>query len=78
MFSQVLKAAPPAKAPSDEVPLTAYKQTCDGCRWRVDGIKCDAFPDGIPAAILLRVFDHHYSYDQGGVSDEGITYSPDQ
>lgn len=70
MFAQVLKAPAP-----DEVKITAYKQTCDGCRWRIDGITCDAFPDGIPAAILLGVFDHTHHYEGPDGDDNGITFA---
>lgn len=74
MYSAILKAP---KKPDDFVPLTALTQTCTGCRWRVDGVTCEAFPDGIPPAILLGVFDHHYHFEDVGYDDQGVTFSPE-
>jgi hypothetical protein len=72
MFQAILKAGT-ADAP---IPITAYKQTCDGCKWRVDGITCDAFPEGIPTEILLGVFDHHAPYESEGLDDGGLQFTP--
>ena len=72
MFSTILK-----QEPSDKVEIVAHKQTCDGCLWRKDGITCEAFPGGIPAPILLGVWDHHYHYESGPVNDNGIVFEPD-
>lgn len=72
MFASILKAAKP---PADRVDLVAPEQTCTGCRWRIDGLVCEAFPEGIPPAILLGVYDHHYHYEDAEYDDEGVTFA---
>ena len=74
MFATVLKAP---KKPSDVIPITANAQTCTGCRWRIDGITCDAFPEGIPTAILVGAFDHTHHYKRDDGDDQGVTYQPE-
>lgn len=37
-----------------------------------DRLTCDAFPDGIPDAILKSGYDHRKRYR----GDQGITYEP--
>ena len=48
---------------------------CAGCKHLVDGdaLKCKAFPDGIPAAILWSKADHRRPYP----NDNGIRYEPE-
>lgn len=46
---------------------------CDSCRHlRSGGARCNAFPDGIPSAILVNNHDHHKPFP----GDHGILYSP--
>lgn len=76
MFAAVLKAEPvkDQDLPGNIQPIT---QTCTGCLWRrPDGVSCDAFPEGIPKPILLGAYDHTAYYDDGTVSDEGLTFYP--
>jgi len=73
MFTKILKQTPPAEAN----PLQALPQLCPGCLWRGhDGVTCEAFPEGIPNAILLGVFDHHAHYEDEHHNDQGITFTP--
>lgn len=74
MFADILKKA---KDPEDTVMAT--QSLCAQCIWmdRMSGIKCDAFPNGIPLEILLGVFDHHYHYDQNGTDDGGLVFTSD-
>lgn len=49
---------------------------CLTCRHRVKGvhpIACDAFPGGVPDAILRNQHDHRQPYP----GDHGILYEPD-
>jgi hypothetical protein len=34
-----------------------HNPPCNFCRHRFDGIKCTAFPDGIPAEVVGRIDD---------------------
>ena len=45
---------------------------CDTCRHRRDVATCDAFPSGIPIAILVGEADHRRPYP----GDGGIRYEP--
>ena len=47
---------------------------CIRCRHRRPGVhdKCDAFPDGIPIAILTDEHDHHLPYP----GDHGMQFEP--
>ena len=72
MFANVLKAV------KEVNPLEANPITCTGCAWRnKDGVTCEAFPAGIPLPILLGIFDHHAHYEDEDVSDEGLTFYPE-
>ena len=46
-------------------------EQCRKCRFYAEGIRCRAFPDGIPRAILSGKHDHakHYSGDRGFTFD---------
>lgn len=45
---------------------------CLSCVRFLDDNKCEAFPDGIPEAIIKNEVDHHYSY----TGDNGLLFSP--
>ncbi len=47
---------------------------CFECRrlLPVKGMKCEAFPDGIPDAILLNEHDHHAPFP----GDHGLQFEP--
>lgn len=47
---------------------------CDTCRFRADGLKCRAYPRGIPHAILSGRHDHRKPY----LDDRGFLYEPDE
>ena len=45
---------------------------CQTCRWyKPSSANCEAFPDGIPLAILIGAWDHAYPF-----GDEDLTYEP--
>lgn len=72
MYSAVLKAV----KPDGDDTVEPVPQTCYGCKWRVDGLVCEAFPKGIPLPILFGVFDHHYHYEDSTSDDNGVVFSP--
>lgn len=39
-----------------------------------DPSTCEAFPGGIPMAVLTGFYDHRIQYSTGEVDDGGITY----
>lgn len=56
--------------------FSANAISCTNCAWRREGgITCDAFPNGIPGAILLGAFDHTAHYNDGVDNDEGLTFT---
>ena len=46
---------------------------CWGCIHLQPGLKCDAFPDGIPADITESRFDHRMPYP----GDNGVLFAQD-
>lgn len=54
------------------------KNQCSRCRWldRENPVTCHAFPGGIPTVILLGDVDHSVPYNEEGVSDDGLVFSP--
>jgi hypothetical protein len=53
------------------------KTQCTDCLWRHQGeLTCDAFPKGIPIAILVGAYDHTAYYKDGPLTDGGLTYTP--
>lgn len=55
-----------------EILVNAVKY-CNNCKHRYPhGIKCDAFPDRIPTAVLIGDIDHRLPID----GDHGIQYEP--
>jgi hypothetical protein len=39
-------------------------------------VTCEAFPQAIPYAIFMGLFDHSHPYDYEGQDDHGMTYIP--
>jgi hypothetical protein len=46
------------------------------CKNYLGELKCVAFPDGIPTAILTEEFDHTNPYKEGEEQDFGVLYEP--
>lgn len=63
----------------EEVPGAQVNTRCNTCAYRKaeTPLVCEAFPAGIPTIILLGLYDHSYSYDMDGVTDGGLTYTPE-
>lgn len=58
----------------EEESYEARAISCTDCVWRHHGgVTCDAFPSGIPTAILMGVFDHTNRYQTPDADDQGIT-----
>lgn len=45
---------------------------CENCKHYLSGLRCVAFPDGIPDDILSGEFDHTQPHED----DNGIQYTP--
>jgi len=45
---------------------------CEYCKHLQKGVKCKAFPNGIPEEIRLNKHDHKYPYK----GDHGIQFEP--
>ena len=58
---------------TDPITVAPLCNTCVHYRRKEKGIKCDAFPEGIPYDILFNKHDHHTPYP----GDNGILYEPD-
>ena len=55
--------------------VTSQCQTC--ARRNPNMVTCQAFPDGIPLAIILGAYDHTNPYIiEGDVADKGLRYLP--
>lgn len=57
----------------------ALNTLCESCKHRdpqVNPYICEAFPDGIPKAIFMGVFDHRFRWLEPGNEDNGLTYEP--
>jgi hypothetical protein len=52
-----------------DMPFTMSTQ-CGTCKHITEALKCEAFPNGIPKAILEGEFDHTQPYP----GDNGILY----
>lgn len=71
LFAHIFKKDAPAVDDGYET-MAAIKTLCQTCRWmRLDGVTCEAFPEGVPTVILAGIWDHHYTY-----GDEDLTYEP--
>lgn len=55
---------------------TGSAPICLGCRYLheddEEGFTCEAFPAGIPEAIIYGAADHHLPFE----GDQGIQYAP--
>jgi len=62
----------------EESPGYVVDNLCWKCKHlnREDPLTCVAFPDGIPLIILMGDYDHTIEFNEGGLSDEGVTFSP--
>lgn len=50
---------------------------CPVCKWRLDGLRCVAFPESIPHEILIGQHDHTKEFKgDGGFRFERVKYSP--
>lgn len=48
---------------------------CTRCMWRIQGtMNCEAYPKGIPLALLTDAWDHKAEFP----GDEGLRYTPAQ
>ena len=76
MFTKILKAGDSKRMKANEngVFTTTLCSQCEHLN-RNTGVTCKAFPDGIPVAIMLMKWDHHYPFDFDGVSDGGVVFS---
>lgn len=62
------------KFPADQMNLPKRETgQCATCRFRADGQKCRAFPQGIPYAIFKGKHDHRKPYE----GDRGFLYEPE-
>lgn len=62
----------------EKSPFKANPSLCPTCLWRREGgVTCDAFPKGIPVNILMGNYDHRAPFDEDGVNDGGLTYTPE-
>jgi hypothetical protein len=63
---------PTDKHSMDVDPSLRLVGICHDCRHRSkkNMMRCEAFPDGIPAEILVGTFDHHKPYK----GDHGIQF----
>jgi hypothetical protein len=52
------------------------KNLCQSCARRNPDhtLTCEAFPEAIPYAIFMGLFDHTHTYDYEGQDDHGLTY----
>jgi len=57
---------------ADSGTIKAVYVPCDLCKHARENDTCDAFPDGIPEAILTGDFDHTTPYP----GDHGIQFEP--
>lgn len=39
-------------------------------------VTCEAFPQGIPLAIITGFYDHTVSYKEGDLDDHGLLFVP--
>ena len=66
--------------PEDNDPgIQAVVSQCQSCERqnRKNPVVCEAFPDGIPMAILLGAYDHRNPYmENGEVADQGLRFEP--
>lgn len=58
--------------------LVGVKNQCGKCIHIIDGVSCGAFPNGIPAVILLGIYDHSIEYidEERDIYDNGIRFEP--
>ena len=75
-FVDILGADQPRRL--DDTFGSVVENQCQTCaRRNKDGsLRCEAFPDAIPAAIFLGAFDHTHLYDEDGQDDHGLLYEP--
>ena len=45
---------------------------CAECKHYTEGLKCAAFPNGIPKAVITNEYDHRESHP----GDHGIQFEP--
>lgn len=78
MYSKVFKTDSTIEERMDSSSMAQVENLCSKCQYlnRATGTSCDAFPEGIPIEIILGEFDHTFEYDQGGVDDSGVTFTP--
>lgn len=72
LFKPVTKKDQPYEPPGYVVDSQCWK--CKHLH-RDAPLTCEAFPHGIPLIILMGDWDHNYEFNEGGESDEGVTFS---
>jgi len=78
MFKRVLKNEPHGMENEPSF-ITVVDKACDTCAYwdHMNPLKCEAFPDGIPLAILLGMDNHTRPWiEDGKEADKGLRYSP--
>lgn len=74
----ILKKKDPGSLGGDQTYGVVVDSQCRSCARRNPdfSLTCEAFPEAIPMAIFMGLFDHTHPYDYEGQDDHGITYLP--